>query len=48
MLIEREIAARRERAPGAVARILLRPDGHAYGDYQVRSTVAQAATTRKK
>jgi superfamily II DNA or RNA helicase len=38
MLIEREIAARRERAPGAVARILVRPDGHAYGDYQVRSS----------
>jgi SWIM zinc finger len=38
MLIEREIAARRERAPGVVARILVRPDGHAYGDYQVRSS----------
>jgi SNF2 family DNA or RNA helicase len=38
MLIEREIAARRERAQGAVARILARPDGDAYGDYQVRSS----------
>lgn len=38
MLIEREIAARRERAQGAVARILTRPDGNAYGDYQVRSS----------
>ena len=37
MLIEREIAARRERAQGAVARILARPDDDAYGDYQVRS-----------
>jgi superfamily II DNA or RNA helicase len=37
MLIEREIAARRERAQGAVARILARPDGD-YGDYQVRSS----------
>src|ERR1700757_3579353 len=38
MLIEREIAARRERAEGAVARILARPDGEVYGDYQVRSS----------
>jgi uncharacterized Zn finger protein len=38
MLIEREIAARRERAQGAVAWILARPDGDAYGDYQVRSS----------
>ena len=38
MLIEREIAARRERAQCAIARILTRPDGEAYGDYQVRSS----------
>jgi len=38
MLIEREIAARRERAQGAVARILTRPDGDVYGDYRVRSS----------
>jgi SNF2 family DNA or RNA helicase len=38
MLIEREIAARRERAQGAVARILTRPDADVYGDYQVRSS----------
>jgi superfamily II DNA or RNA helicase len=38
MLIEREIAARRERARGAVIRILARPDGDVYGDYQVRSS----------
>jgi hypothetical protein len=38
MLIEREIAARRERAQGAVARILARPGGDVYGDYQVRSS----------
>jgi superfamily II DNA or RNA helicase len=38
MLIELEIAARRERAQGAVARILARPNGDAYGDYQIRSS----------
>jgi hypothetical protein len=38
MLIEREIAARRERAQGAVAQILVRHDGDVYGDYQVRSS----------
>ena len=38
MLIEREIAARRERAQGAVARILARPDGDVYGDYRVHSS----------
>jgi superfamily II DNA or RNA helicase len=38
MLIEQEIAARRERAQGAVARILSRPDGEIYGDYQIRSS----------
>lgn len=38
MLIEREIAARRERARGAVKRILARPDGDVYGDYQIRSS----------
>ncbi|MFB3917262.1 MAG: DEAD/DEAH box helicase [Terriglobales bacterium] len=38
MLIEREIAARRERAQSAVARILARPDGDVYGDYQIRSS----------
>jgi len=37
MLIEREIAARRERAQGAVARILTRPNRDVYGDYHVRS-----------
>jgi uncharacterized Zn finger protein len=38
MLIEREIDARRERAKGAVVRILARPDGNVYGDYQIRSS----------
>jgi hypothetical protein len=38
MLIEREIAARRERAQAAVPRILARPDGNVYGDYQIRSS----------
>jgi hypothetical protein len=41
MLIEREIAARRERAQAAVARILARPDGNVYGDYQIRSLEQQ-------
>lgn len=38
MLIEEEIAARRERARRAVARILVRPSGEVYGDYQIRSS----------
>jgi superfamily II DNA or RNA helicase len=37
MLIEEQIAARRERAPAAVVRILARPEGSLFGDYQVRS-----------
>jgi superfamily II DNA or RNA helicase len=37
MLIEQQIAARQERARGAVVRILARPDGDFYGDYEVRS-----------
>ena len=37
MLIEQQIAARQERAQGAVARILSRPEGNLYGDYEVRS-----------
>lgn len=38
MLIEQEIAARREHAQGAVARIHARPDGSVNGDYQIRSS----------
>jgi predicted nucleic acid-binding Zn finger protein len=38
MLIEQQIAERRERAPGAVARILARPEGNLFGDYQVQSS----------
>jgi predicted nucleic acid-binding Zn finger protein len=38
MLIEQEIAARRERAQAAVARIVTRPDGDRYGDYKIRSS----------
>jgi len=37
MLIEEQIAARRERAHGSVVRILAKPDGDLYGDYAVRS-----------
>lgn len=37
MLIEQEIAARRERAQGAIAKILARPNGSPCGDYYVKS-----------
>jgi SNF2 family DNA or RNA helicase len=37
MLIEQQIAERRERASGAIARILERPRGEPYGDYRIRS-----------
>ena len=37
MLIEQQIAERRERAAGAVAKILERPAGGLYGDYRVQS-----------
>lgn len=37
MLMEEQIAARQERARGAVARIVTRPPEQAYGDYQVES-----------
>ena len=38
MLIEREIAARQERAQDAAVKILSRPHDGAYGDYQIRSS----------
>ena len=38
MLIEQQISERRERAENAIARILTRPDGQPFGDYQVKST----------
>jgi hypothetical protein len=37
MLIEQQIAERRERAAGAVVKILQRPAGGLYGDYRVKS-----------
>ena len=37
MLIERQIAERRERASGAIAKIVERPGGEPYGDYRVQS-----------
>jgi hypothetical protein len=37
MLIEQQIAERRERAQGAIAKILERPDGQPFGDYRVKS-----------
>ena len=38
MLVEQQIAERRERARSAVAKILERPSGEIYGDYHVQST----------
>src|ERR1017187_8284739 len=37
MLIEQQITERRERAAGAIAKILKRPAGSPYGDYSVKS-----------
>ena len=37
MLIEQQISERRERARSAIARILKRPDGQPFGDYQIKS-----------
>jgi len=37
MLVEQQIAERRERARDSIARILERPSGAAYGDYRVNS-----------
>ncbi|MGO9967963.1 MAG: DEAD/DEAH box helicase [Bryobacteraceae bacterium] len=37
MLVEQQIAERRERARDAIARILERPGGEPYGDYRVKS-----------
>lgn len=38
MLIEQQISERRERAKTAIVRILARPDGQPYGDYQIKSS----------
>ncbi len=38
MLIEQQIAERRDRAQTAIAKVLKRPAGDFYGDYQVKST----------
>ena len=37
MLVEQQIAERRERAGAAIAKILERPGGEPYGDYRVKS-----------
>ena len=37
MLVEQQIAERRERAPVAIAKLLERPSGEPYGDYRVQS-----------
>ena len=41
MLIERQIAERKERAASAVAQVLARPAGGPYGDYKIRSASGQ-------
>lgn len=38
MLIEQQIDERRERARGAIAKVLERPGGEPYGDYRVKSS----------
>jgi superfamily II DNA or RNA helicase len=38
MLVEQQIAERRERAAAAIVKVLERPNGEAYGDYRVKST----------
>jgi superfamily II DNA or RNA helicase len=38
MLVEQQIAERRERAAAAIAKLLERPSGEPYGDYRVKST----------
>ena len=37
MLVEQQIAERRERAVAAIAKVLERPSGARYGDYSVKS-----------
>ncbi len=41
MLIEEQISERRERAKTAIARILKRPDGQPFGDYQISSATGK-------
>jgi hypothetical protein len=42
MLVEQQIAERRERARDAIAKILERPGGDPYGDYRVKSASGKA------
>src|SRR5271169_4259641 len=37
MLVEQQIAERRDRARAAIAKVLERPSGEPYGDYRVKS-----------
>jgi SWIM zinc finger len=37
MLVEQQIAERRERAAAAITKVLVRPNGEPYGDYSVQS-----------
>jgi hypothetical protein len=46
MLIEQEIAARHERAQGAIAKILARPNGSPCGDYYVNPPAARTTGSR--
>src|SRR3974377_1716991 len=41
MLIEQQIAERRERATAAIAKVLERPSGEPYGDYRVKSATGK-------
>src|SRR6185295_15992053 len=37
MLLEQQITERRERAAAAIAKVLARPEGGKFGDYQIKS-----------
>src|SRR5215467_13559432 len=41
MLVEQQIAERRERAAAAIAKVLERPSGEPYGDYRVKSVTGK-------
>jgi superfamily II DNA or RNA helicase len=41
MLVEQQISERRDRAKTAIARILAKPDGQAFGDYRIQSVTGK-------
>src|ERR1017187_1907357 len=47
MLVEQQIAERRERARDAIAKVLERPSGAPYGDYRVKSASGKTYPDRK-